>query len=156
MIVKSRILLARFVTGPVFLGLLNLLTAFLIVSAIRYFVAQGHSIETHHDLIYTWEGVGTILVGLGVALEERGTLRGIFGLPLRDPLEKLCHDYGVMLVFGGVVIEIFAWIVKIPNEVFNTSGAEFAAFSVCAVIGVFVLYCQLRFVWGLIRVRRDG
>jgi hypothetical protein len=102
-----------------------------------------------HEVVELWEGFGTILLGYGVILEERTTVREIFGIKVNheDQVEVICHDYGVIFCLLGVLIETFAWLIKIPNEVLDTYGVEFSLLNMAAATAVIAAILQLRFFY---------
>ena len=71
-------------------------------------------------------GIGIIMIGWGVLLEERRTLREIFGL-LDGPdeawqatIDHACHNYGVGQLSIGLMAEICIELIKIPNTIIYT------------------------------------
>lgn len=67
------------------------------------------------------EGLGTILVGLGVALEERETLLKFLGLyparqsPLQSCVDHHCHGYGLVVLLLGLAVEVVVYLIRMPN-----------------------------------------
>ena len=104
-----------------------------------------------HEAVELWEGFGTILLGFGVILEERTTLREILGIKVdhHSRVEELCHDYGVFFVILGVLIETFAWLIKIPNVVLDTYEVEFSLLNLAAIGAVIAAILQFRFFYRL-------
>lgn len=75
-------------------------------------------------------GIGVIMIGLGVALEERKTLREVFGL-LGGPdeawqasIDHLCHNYGAGQLVLGLFAEICIEAIKIPNTILYTGEVD--------------------------------
>jgi hypothetical protein len=75
-------------------------------------------------------GIGVIMIGLGVALEERKTLREVFGL-LGGPdeawqasIDHLCHNYGAGQLVIGLLAEICIEAIKIPNTILYTGEVD--------------------------------
>ncbi len=74
-------------------------------------------------------GLGVILIGWGVALEERHKLREIFGLTgereaREEAIDEACHRFGLGLLLFGLFAEIMVEAVRIPDDIINTSGIE--------------------------------
>jgi hypothetical protein len=78
-------------------------------------------------------------------------LREIFGFHVdhHNRVEELCHDYGVFFVILGVLIETFAWLIKIPNVVLDTYGVEYALLNFAAIAAVIGAILQFRFFYRL-------
>lgn len=76
------------------------------------------------------EGVGVVLIGWGVAVEERPSLREIFHLEggTNEALEKgidvLCHSSGIGMLIFGLFAEIAVTAVRLPNHVVPTEGFD--------------------------------
>ncbi|TAJ93065.1 MAG: hypothetical protein EPO10_08935 [Reyranella sp.] len=75
-------------------------------------------------------GIGIIMIGWGVLLEERRTLREIFGL-LDGPdeawqaaIDHACHNYGVGQLSIGLMAEICIELIKIPNTIIYTGEVD--------------------------------
>jgi len=89
------------------------------------------------------DGVGTILIAYGVAIEERASLLKFFKLcPLHEDVEerfdnRTCHFYGLMLLILGLLMETTVQAVKLPNRILNTDGLEGVIF------GIGVFFCSL-------------
>lgn len=94
------------------------------------------------------ESVGVVLIGWGVAIEERPSLRAIFGLvgganeAFEAGIDTLCHGSGIGLLIFGLFCEIGVAAVRLPNEVVPTEGFDPVVLCVSAlfvVLGVYVL-----------------
>jgi hypothetical protein len=134
------------------LSILNICILVLGYSAFRVTWFSGESnLHEIREAVELWEGFGTIILGMGVALEERDGLKKIAGYHDHAPsfVDHVCHDYGVLFAVLGVIIEAFAWLVKIPNEVLNTEGIEFILLQVAAVVSVIAVILQIRFQYYL-------
>ncbi|MBC7691144.1 MAG: hypothetical protein H7222_05195 [Methylotenera sp.] len=149
--------LAALFLHPYFLSILTLLMLVLFYSSIKVTWFFLHPANHFQEAVELWEGFGTILLGLGVFLEERPALQHILGLdPVRarkeeeDAVEAVCHDYGVIFVIFGVIIELFAWLVKIPNEVLDTYGIEFTFLNVAALAATFSAVLQIKFFFEIL------
>ncbi|MBU8873209.1 hypothetical protein KQ910_05510 [Reyranella sp. MMS21-HV4-11] len=93
-------------------------------------------------------GIGIIMIGWGVLLEERRTLREIFGL-LDGPdevwqatIDHACHNYGVGQLSIGLMAEICIELIKIPNTIIYTGEVDdylVAAGLFCVGVGALLL-----------------
>ncbi len=76
------------------------------------------------------EGVGVVLIGWGVAMEERPSLREIFNLrggakeTIEAGIDVLCHSSGVGLLIFGLFAEIAVTAVRLPNHIIPTEGFD--------------------------------
>lgn len=76
------------------------------------------------------EGMGVVLIGWGVVLEERhGVADLLGGAPSENPgyeavTDGLCHHAGLSLLVLGLIAEIFVQCVEIPDHIINTDGLE--------------------------------
>ena len=67
------------------------------------------------------EGLGTILVAFGVALEERETLMKLLGVypvgltQLQKQVDHHCHGYGLFLLLLGLFVEVSVYIIRMPD-----------------------------------------
>lgn len=154
---KQRI--AAIVLHPYVLMIANVLILILFYSSIKATWLVLRPLDHFEEAVELWDGYATILLGFGVVLEERSTLRKILKTTWSEQrrktevfVEEVCHDYGVLLVVLGVIIELFAWLVKIPNEVLDTYGIEFGLLNVAAFAALIAAMLQLRFLYDLSRV----
>jgi len=75
-------------------------------------------------------GIGIIMIGWGVVLEERKTLREIFGLlgtqdeAWQAIVDHACHNYGVGQLAIGLMAEICIELIKIPNTIIYTGEVD--------------------------------
>lgn len=110
------------------------------------------------------EGVGVVLIGWGVAIEERPSLRDIFflrGGPREDietGIDTLCHSSGIGLLIFGLFAEIAVTAVRLPNHIIPTEGFDpvvlcFSAFLVAVgayILAHHIVRMVLATVWGRI------
>jgi hypothetical protein len=103
------------------------------------------------------EYMGVILIGYGVAVEERQSFMGIFKLypafktTLQKHVDHLCHEYGLCYLLLGLFMEICVACIKIPNVIIDTNHIEFAIFSFSAVFLAWNTVLMLRHCWFLFR-----
>ena len=83
-----------------------------------------------HEPMDIVTGIGIIMIGWGVVLEERFTLREIFGLTggpdeaFQAALDHTCHNYGVGQLVLGLMAEICIEMIKIPNNIIYTGEVD--------------------------------
>lgn len=112
------------------IGLLSLLIC---VPMAITLLEVSHALWRKPDLKEEMEivtGIGIIMIGWGVLLEERRTLREIFGL-LDGPdeawqatIDHACHNYGVGQLSIGLMAEICIELIKIPNTIIYTGEVD--------------------------------
>jgi hypothetical protein len=149
--------LGTFLTHRWLITVFNLATAYVVVVLFRHFAGAFDGAHAHnHELSEALTGVGVVLIGWGVALEERHALRHIFRMPnLEAPeetrIDDLCHYYGVGLLLMGLFSEMLVEFVKLPNEIVNTDGIEHFVLGASAVMLGAGLVMLITFSWSLIR-----
>ena len=83
-----------------------------------------------HEEMEIVTGIGIIMIGWGVLLEERKTLREIFGLlgtpdeAWQELIDHKCHNYGVGQLSIGLIAEICIELIKIPNTIIYTGEVD--------------------------------
>ncbi|MDD5019533.1 MAG: hypothetical protein PHH75_06805 [Candidatus Omnitrophica bacterium] len=108
------------------------------------------------------EGIATIFVAYGVALEERDTLMKFFKLYPRhhsreqEEVDKVCHFYGLVYLLIGLFMEVAIEAIKLPHKVFNTPLAEEVVFCVSVVFCMAGAVFLLKNVRVLMRIPRTG
>ena len=151
--------LGRSILHPYFLCVLNALMLVLFYSSIKSTWFQLNPANHFEEAVELWEGYGTILLGLGVILEEHASLGHIFGLRRNadseaNAVERVCHDYGVLFCVLGVIVELFAWLVKIPNIVLDSYGVEFAFINISGLAAAICAILQVRFQFEILGAHR--
>lgn len=108
------------------------------------------------------EGVGVVLIGWGVAIEERPSLREIFRLnsganeAREKGVDELCHSSGIGLLIFGLFAEIAVTAVRLPQSVVPTEGFDPLVLCISTIfvaIGTYILLQHLVrmvivIVWG--------
>lgn len=112
------------------IGLLSLLIC---IPMCITLIEVSHALWQKPDLKEEMEivtGIGIIMIGWGVLLEERRTVREIFGL-LDGPdegwqaaIDHTCHNYGVGQLSIGLMAEICIELIKIPNTIIYTGEVD--------------------------------
>jgi uncharacterized Tic20 family protein len=128
-------------------GLIVIITALIIYDMVQMLF---NTIDDANELEDMSDGLATILIGYGVAIEERETLMEFFGLYPQDfddgqeAVDHLCHWYGLLYLILGLFMEIGVQLIKIPNRMINTIGLEGLIFSVNIVFMVLVVFLLLK------------
>ncbi|MFZ5781076.1 MAG: hypothetical protein ACOY4R_12845 [Pseudomonadota bacterium] len=96
-----------------------------------------------HEQVETLTGLGIIMIALGVVLEERRSLREVFGLldgpdeAWEEHIDHSCHLAGVGQLVLGLFAEIFMELTKIPNSVIYTGEVDdWLLAGGCIMIGI--------------------
>ncbi|SDO24964.1 hypothetical protein SAMN05216360_117103 [Methylobacterium phyllostachyos] len=126
----AKLLLNRWsiIVFNVIIGLPLTLALIEIVSLLWFSGYQDHS--SIHEAGHLTEGMGVVLIGWGVVLEERhGVADLLGGAPRANPayeaaIDSLCHQAGLSLLVLGLIAEIFVQCVEIPDHIINTDGIE--------------------------------
>jgi hypothetical protein len=110
------------------------------------FFRSGNDVLPIENLL---DGIATIFVAYGVALEERDTLMKFFRLYPRylddgqKETDAVCHFYGLSYLLVGLFMEVAIETIKLPHKVFNTVMAEEIVFGIgfvfCLAGGVLLL-----------------
>jgi len=124
-----RFLMRIFVSAPCFLvvGLLIMIPLGLGIFAACRDLLGGRDVEHIAEIL---EGLGVILIGWGVAIEERHTLREmahLVDLPDEErqaAIDRVCHSSGIGLLILGLFAEICVEAVRLPNDVMPTEGID--------------------------------
>jgi hypothetical protein len=122
--------LVRVFISPPAIAIFNLLILFPLVLAIwevAHSKWDGHELHEALDIV---EGMGVILIGWGVALEERQALRHIFHLlggndeNWQAIVDHMCHSAGLGLLIFGLFAEMCVEAIRLPNTIINTKGID--------------------------------
>jgi hypothetical protein len=109
------------------IGLLILVPLSLGIMAATRDLIAGKDVEHIVDAL---EGLAIILIGWGVAIEERKSLREMAHLlEMRDPgrqaaIDQVCHSSGICLLILGLFAEIGVESVRLPNDIMPTEGFD--------------------------------
>ena len=120
----------RIVLSRAFIGVLEFVLVVPMVLAV--FEVGGelfHKPDLHGEMeIVT--GIGVIMIGFGVMLEERHIMREVFGLTggpheaWEVEIDHICHRYGVGQLVLGLLAEICIEAIKIPNTILYTGEVD--------------------------------
>lgn len=138
----------RLLITPIAIALINLLILVPMVLSV-WDVAQ--SVQARHD----WQEpvsivttIAVIMIGWGVALEERRVVRDMLGITGRadearqDAIDLLCHKVGFGVLVLGLFADICVEMISLPDRIINVSGIEYELIGtsvVLIVVGAVVL-----------------
>jgi hypothetical protein len=155
----------KFLISPLAIAAINLLILWPLVLSVADVI---ESIGIHRDFNEAVDTVSTIaivMIGWGVALEERNVLRGVFGTVGRPDerwqhgIDEACHRAGVGVLLLGLFAEICAELVHLPNRIIDTAGREHPLLAVgiglLALAGLVLVRLVVQLV-GSLWVRRDN
>lgn len=155
----------RVLISPLAIAAVNLLILWpLVLSVVD--VIEG--IWIHRDFneaVDTVSTIAIILIGWGVALEERHVLREVFRMSGRPDerwqhgIDEACRRAGVGVLILGLFAEICAELIHLPNRIVETGGSEHALLAVgtffLAVAGLILMRLVVQLI-GSLGVRRDN
>jgi hypothetical protein len=130
----------RVLISPPAIAAVNLLILWPLVLSVA---DVGEGFVLHRDFNEAVDTVSTIaimMIGWGVALEERHVLREVFGMvgredePWQGALDALCHRAGVGILVLGLFAEVCAEMVHLPDRIINTDGSEHELLALGAVL----------------------
>ena len=105
------------------------------------------------------DGVGAFIVSYGIVLEEREGIMQIFGYyPLhkykKEVLtDQICYEGGIILLVIGLLVEVIAQFVQIPNTVVDTEGREQILYSIGAILMIITILHFLVFCYKLLTLK---
>ncbi|MHC1753378.1 hypothetical protein [Humidesulfovibrio sp.] len=148
-------------TGRTAINLGNLVLILLLVHGIWQVLGNyGHIAGMQDEMEEILEGLGTILVALGVALEERETLLKFIGVypagltPLQARVDHHCHGYGLLLLLVGLFVEVAVYVIRMPNlDTVNFDPGLILAGTAFCVLGALLL---ARLTWLLWRAPAEA
>jgi hypothetical protein len=124
---------------------IDLVVIALIVLSLVELVWDAIARPTHTEAKQIIAGVSVVMIGWGVALEEREEVRALFGLKgdeWQDEVDKSCKGVGIMLLLAGLFAEICEQLVTLPRSVFSTEGIRgglLALGMLCLLVGMIIL-----------------
>ncbi len=152
--------------SPAFIALMNVAILFpMVLTILDVLKSVNRHVETHEPVTIT-STIALIMIGWGVALEERGVIRKRFGVTGRADeswqvhIDEMCHEYGVAQLVLGLFAEIAVAMISLPDRIVNTVGYEYALLTLAIVLISIGTLIQIRHVLVLIaavwRHRRGG
>jgi hypothetical protein len=155
----------RVLISPSGIAAVNLLILWPLVLSI---VDVIEGIWIHRDFneaVDTVSTIAIILIGWGVALEERHVLREVFRMSGRPDerwqhgIDEACRRAGVGVLILGLFAEICAELIHLPNRIIETGGSEHPLLAIgtffLAVAGLILMRLLVQLI-GSLWVRRDN
>ncbi len=114
----------------------------------------------HHRSADVISDAAILMIGWGVALEERASVREIFGMTggpgeaLEQRIDRISHSVGLLLLLAGLFAEIFEQLSEFHTVALNTQvarGALLTAGSLCIAGGLALLASH---IWRLATLKR--
>jgi len=105
---------------------IDLVVLALIVLSLIELVWDAIARPTHTEAKQIIAGVSVVMIGWGVALEERQEVRELFGAKggidedWQEQVDRSCKGVGIMLLLSGLFAEICEQLVTLPRSVFST------------------------------------
>jgi hypothetical protein len=124
---------------------------------LREFIAPLHGREEAKEIIVD---VTVVMIGWGVALEERGSVRDAFGVrgdaddEWQDRIDHACHGVGLMLLLFGLFAEIFEQLVALPKTVISTEPVRDVLLAIATFFVAAGLFLLVRHVIQLALMRK--
>ncbi|TAJ90321.1 MAG: hypothetical protein EPO41_17965 [Reyranella sp.] len=146
----------RFVISPVFIAAVNVMILFPTVLSIIDIVRSVNRHADTHEPVTIASTIALIMIGWGVALEERGVIRkrfGVSGVPDEQRqvhIDEMCHEYGVAQLVLGLFAEIAVAMISLPDRIVNTTGYEHTLLTVSVVLIAIGAIIQSRHVFVLL------
>ena len=112
------------------IALINALACFVCTIAMIEVVSTIIAHTNQHGAEEIVTGIGVILIGYGVVLEERHSFRRLMGgvrgstEEWESAVDDLCHGAGLLLLVFGLLAEIAVTCLDLPDRIVNTSGIE--------------------------------
>ncbi len=116
---------------------------------------SGHGFE-HINI--TLNGIGAVLISLGVLMESRETITRMTKTKmnkLQEYLNDSAEYCGMGLLLAGLFIEILAVIIEVPNDLVNTVGIEIYLYSACVLLIILSIIIKGAFIKDFIKTYFD-
>ena len=118
-----------FLVAPLTIAVFDFLIAIPMGLALFDIVSDLGSGHHSHEAAEIVIGIGVIMIGWGVALEERKAFRDVFKVPddpghVQEHIDHSCHYYGLGQLVLGLFAEICVEAIKLPDRIINTSRIE--------------------------------
>lgn len=155
----------RLLISPPAIAVINLIILWPLVLAVVDVVESMGIRRDFNESVDTESTIAIVLIGWGVALEERFVLREVFGMVGRPDerwqkgIDGACHRAGVGVLILGLFAEICGELMHLPNRIIHTAGSEHPLLAVGAVLLTVAGLILVRFIVQLIGslfVRRDN
>lgn len=146
----------RFLISPVFIAAVDVMILVpMVLSVIDVAQSVGGHANTDEPVTIV-STIALIMIGWGVALEERGVIRKRFGAAggpdeeRQVEIDEMCHEYGVAQLVLGLFAEIAVSMISLPDRIVNVVGYEHVLLTVAITLISIGAFIQLRHVFVLI------
>lgn len=142
----------RLLISPAFIAAVDVMILFPMVLSIVDIVQSVNRQSDTHEPVTIASTIALIMIGWGVALEERGVIRKRFGVSggldeeRQVNIDETCHEYGVAQLVLGLFAEIAVAMISLPDRIVNTIGYEHALLTVSVILISIGAAIQLRHV----------
>lgn len=132
------------------------LMALSLYELLREFIAPLHDREEAKEIIVN---VTVVMIGWGVALEERASVRNVFGVrggddaDWQDRIDHASHGVGLMLLLFGLFAEIFEQLITLPRSIVSTAPIRDPLLAIATLFVIGGLVVLLRHVVQLALLR---
>ena len=150
----------RFLISPVFIAAVDVMILFPMVLSILDILQSVNRHADTHEPVTIASTIALIMIGWGVALEERAVIRRRFGLSggadeeRQVRIDEMCHEYGVAQLVLGLFAEIAVAMISLPDRIVNTIGYEHMLLTVSVTLISIGALIQLRHVFVLLATLR--
>lgn len=146
----------QFLISPVFIAFVNvLILSPMVLTIIDVVKSVNRHVDTHEPVTIA-STIALIMIGWGVALEERAVIRKRLGVTGRADeawqvhIDEMCHEYGVAQLVLGLFAEIAVAMISLPDRIVNTVGYEYTLLSISVVLIALGTLIQIRHVFVLV------
>jgi len=142
--------------SPLFIALVAALILIpMVLTVIDLLDSVNRHVDTHEPVTIA-STIALIMIGWGVALEERAVIRKRFGVAGQADeawqvhIDEMCHEYGVAQLVLGLFAEIAVAMISLPDRIVNTVGYEYTLLSISMGLIAIGTLIQARHVFVLI------
>jgi hypothetical protein len=155
----------RVLISPLAIAAVNLIILWPLVLSVAD-VIEGFALHRDfNEAVDTVSTIAIVMIGWGVALEERHVLREVFRMVGRPDerwqhgIDKACYRAGVGVLILGLFAEVCAEMIHLPNRIIDTAGSEHPLLAIgiglLSLAGLVLVRLIVQLV-GSLWVRRDN
>jgi hypothetical protein len=159
--VKLLLVPLGFLISPITIAAVNLLLLFPMALSVIDVAKSAIAHADTHEPVTIASTVALMMIGWGVALEERAVIRKLFGVwgrpdeARQEAVDEQCHTYGVAQLVLGLFAEIAVAMISLPDRIVNTKGLEHTLLTVSLILIAIASLIQARHIsvllWGVFR-----
>lgn len=146
----------RLLISPAFIAAVDVMILFPMVLSVLDILQSVNRHSDTHEPVTIASTIALIMIGWGVALEERAVIRKRLGVTggadeeRQVQIDEMCHEYGVAQLVLGLFAEIAVAMISLPDRIVNTVGYEHTLLTVSVILISIGALIQLRHVFVLI------